>query len=307
MAGMRLAAKSIDLELARALRARPFSGSVLSLHDDVIYLVPEGGRSLIVVAKSSVGNGPGYILVERPGSLKGLSAEMRPGVPFEACGRAVDIGEGSVRIEPAGAKPWDPALGSRMASPPERVAAAVRVVARTALESGRRTPLGALFDEAGVFQALPGEGSPSDGVRRRILAFAEALRLRREDAVRDATRALVGAGEGLTPSCDDMLVGFIGFLRGAGEGNRAIATWITGAIRGALVRTNSVSAHFLREAARGRFTERVKALIEAVFSGGEKRVEEAAAAMLEYGSTSGVDLIYGIVLGYNILGNRGLL
>jgi hypothetical protein len=104
-----------------------------------------------------------------------------------------------------------------------------------------------------------------------------------------------------------MLVGILGFFFGVNVdpayeawASRAV-TLLGDAIRRESDRTTPVSCHFLRAAASGRFAERVKDLIEAFFSGDTKRVERTAERVLEYGATSGVDLIVGISLGHEIM------
>ena len=72
-------------------------------------------------------------------------------------------------------------------------------------------------------------------------------------------------------------------------------------------RTTAVSRHFLAAASEGRFTERVKGLVRAIFDENEKRVAAAAKRVLECGATSGADLIEGVRLGCVSMGlGRGV-
>jgi len=157
-----------------------------------------------------------------------------------------------------------------------------------------------------VFAALSDDGDPSpvaETLHAKVKSLAAAMARGGEEEVRSSVRGIVGAGEGLTPAGDDMLVGLMGFLHLLrsdpvhGAFSRERLSWIAGTVQEGLVGTTPVAAHFLRAAARGRFTERVRDLLCSIGCGDEKGVEGAEARLLQYGATSGADLIAGMVIG----------
>jgi hypothetical protein len=111
------------------------------------------------------------------------------------------------------------------------------------------------------------------------------------------SRSLVGLGPGLTPSGDDFLVGVFAALhvrQSPGEWLSAICAEV---MAGARERTNVISIAALEEAARGRVRESLQALVEALLIGNEASVHTGLARVLAIGSTSGRDMIAGVLCG----------
>jgi len=79
-----------------------------------------------------------------------------------------------------------------------------------------------------------------------------------EADIATAVTRLVGAGPGLTPSGDDVLVGLLAaLLRGGGSSphSASVASWVSAAVVNNARRTTDISRHYLRLAARGHFGE----------------------------------------------------
>jgi len=297
-------AASIDRELAGALRRGGRRGEVLSTHRKAAYLAAQDGR-LVVLAGEEAGNGPGFVVVPGVSSFAAGPGAVVPGEPWEAAGSLLVVGGGRLGIETEGATAWDAELrilplrnGAR-----ERADAALEIA-----QAGR--PAGALGALIGDLAAIAAGGTPCGcgTVERRVRLLADALAA--GSGVAAAASALVGLGDGLTPSCDDLLAGLAWTLR-LFSGDRRHGAWARGALAAVAVsveeagsRTTPVSRHFLRAAARGRFAERPKNLLEAVRGGGEKTVAEAAVRMLHCGATSGADLVFGVALGFLVLSRR---
>ncbi|MDD5557788.1 MAG: DUF2877 domain-containing protein [bacterium] len=288
---MHAAALSIDGELRRALATATLRGRVHSVHRHAACLRPTAG-DLIILAAGDAGNGPRFVLVDDSFPFERCLA---PGAPFEADGRSIRA-DGAV-VTLAGADAWRGALDIRAAADIAAVSRCIAAAGRAAAGGGSE-----------LLPLLGGAVPPGcqAAVCRAARPLADALARGDPAAAGRAARPLVGLGRGLTPSCDDMLVGVLGFLRGArlagppyarAGGLPRILSAVARAAREGAAGTTAVSAHFLRSAARGRFAERAGALLEAIFAGGEKRVEGAAGRLLRYGATSGADLICGVVVG----------
>lgn len=112
----------------------------------------------------------------------------------------------------------------------------------------------------------------------------------------EAVGGLVGLGVGLTPSGDDYLVGSLAALHhlpAAGAVvpivsalDAAVAVWASG--------STTVSEHFLKAAAEGRFHHDVRcAAVAALSAPGD--VEAAFEQVAAIGSTSGTDVLHGLV------------
>lgn len=113
-----------------------------------------------------------------------------------------------------------------------------------------------------------------------------------------AAESMIGIGPGLTPSGDDILIGFLAglwslsgrhpkhhsFLRTFGEGILQIAQ-----------RTNEISRTYLYHAARGQFSSALSTLVENIGTGGD--VEQATQDAMRVGHSSGMDTVTGLLAG----------
>jgi hypothetical protein len=103
--------------------------------------------------------------------------------------------------------------------------------------------------------------------------------------------AVVGLGPGLTPSGDDVLVGILAVLA---LPQAASAPPLQ--LPDLAARTTTISAHLLRQAARGHVPRAVAQLLLALLRGDEgPSLDAALARVLATGATSGADACMGIV------------
>ncbi|GAB4459356.1 MAG: hypothetical protein Kow0070_14220 [Anaerolineales bacterium] len=116
-----------------------------------------------------------------------------------------------------------------------------------------------------------------------------------------ALNALIGLGAGLTPSGDDLLVGFLAGLwcSVAEDAERlAFLAKLGEAVSALSARTNDISRTYLLHAARGKVSSRLLALAEALSRGEESaRLLAAAEAAMQTGHTSGMDAVTGLLAG----------
>jgi hypothetical protein len=103
--------------------------------------------------------------------------------------------------------------------------------------------------------------------------------------------ALLGRGPGLTPSGDDVLAGYLIGARAFGVPFDHCAS---GVELLAARRTTALSAQLLRHAAEGECAPPLADLVAACMSG--TGVDDAAAAVLRIGATSGAALLAGLAL-----------
>lgn len=107
--------------------------------------------------------------------------------------------------------------------------------------------------------------------------------------------SLIGLGIGLTPSADDFLVGFLSVLYYYQSPELAKIDKLTGEKN--YSRTTPVSAVALRAALRGSFNEKIVNLYLSLDKGRDQ-LTKALDKMRTTGSTSGLDMLSGIIFGF---------
>lgn len=144
-------------------------------------------------------------------------------------------------------------------------------------------------------------------VWERGLQLGEVLRKGDAAAVGPAVRRLLGLGEGLTPSGDDLVLGMMAALH---YGGGALRPELAGCARmlGESVKalapaaTTRVSDTYLRLAALGAFSERLAEAAAAVLGGASgQALQEPVLRLLEHGHSSGTDTAVGLYLGTQVL------
>ena len=111
-------------------------------------------------------------------------------------------------------------------------------------------------------------------------------------------KALVGLGEGLTPSGDDFLVGLLAVLHMTGallcSATSPLQAQFCECIR---LGTSQLSGEFLRCAFEGHFAEPLVLLVRALCAPAIDAWPAHAATLATVGHSSGVDAMVGIALG----------
>ena len=116
------------------------------------------------------------------------------------------------------------------------------------------------------------------------------------DGLKRVATALVGLGQGLTPSGDDLLVGCLAWLARRPEA-RAWRDDLAEALRPRLATTTPVSRHYLIEALAGRFSEPMALLADALDAPCPVLpVWKAVETALVIGASSGADGIAGLLV-----------
>jgi hypothetical protein len=107
---------------------------------------------------------------------------------------------------------------------------------------------------------------------------------------------LVGLGNGLTPSGDDFIVGFLAFLNSVSEQifpenfMKNVRSEMLGAIRN---RTTTVSEAYLISALNGRFSEILETFVAGFYSNDLEKMKMKTDNLINVGSSSGIDMILG--------------
>jgi hypothetical protein len=140
----------------------------------------------------------------------------------------------------------------------------------------------------------PGSSSLT-AVRARALKAAQTLWVGwggDEAQVKAGAAQLAGLGTGLTPSGDDFL---LGTMLCAWLAHPSPKRYCAEVLDAALAQTTLLSAAYLRSAAGGECSSPWHLLLEALASGSEERIVDAARAVVAYGHTSGSDALAGFL------------
>lgn len=157
-------------------------------------------------------------------------------------------------------------------------------------------------------QLLARTGSDGHDLAEQVRAVEDGLHRGDAAAVVAASRAVVGAGPGLTPSGDDVLAGLLAAVVTLGP---AVASPAGGTLEATVARagrdvvahardaTTAVSAELLAHAVRGEVAEPAAAVLHAFT--GRRSLAPALDSLLAVGATSGRDLAYGLVTGASLV------
>lgn len=107
---------------------------------------------------------------------------------------------------------------------------------------------------------------------------------------------LIGLGPGVTPSGDDVLIGFVAGLHAM---KSAFAQHLCEAVQLALPRTNDISQTFLRYACKGLVSEWVLKSLIAMAAGNAALALFSTQSALQIGHSSGLDTMQGLFAGIN--------
>ncbi len=139
----------------------------------------------------------------------------------------------------------------------------------------------------------------ADFLRPRLPRLFAAVAAGKAAEAGEAAAAIAGCGIGLTPSSDDLLTGYMAMLHamsavGVLENIAPVAREIAGR---AAQKTNRISGAFLLQSGEGYVSEDVLHLLRLLYSDSDAlQIKQAAMRVAAFGSTSGSDMLTGIVL-----------
>jgi hypothetical protein len=205
----------------------------------------------------------------------------------------------ALRLRDSGAVEWDGRIES--------------VPALTILELHRKTSALAAWIErhvpnrglAPLLPAFQGSDATLSGVCRRVYDTLAPLLAEPElspVAVLETTTQILGLGEGLTPSGDDLLVGLLAVLHITGRLEEVFPSAAhQRVLQDVLTQTSDLSAEFIRCALEGDFAEPVALFVRSLFALGSHEWHAYARSLAAVGHSSGVDAMVGIMLGCRLL------
>ncbi|HSK87478.1 MAG TPA: DUF2877 domain-containing protein, partial [Anaerolineales bacterium] len=140
--------------------------------------------------------------------------------------------------------------------------------------------------------------------QRMSVPVAQLVAATEEFNVKTATQAaqnMIGLGPGVTPSGDDILIGFLAGLWSLAGENQALLSFIQ-FFGNALIRltaqTNEISRTYLRLATQGQFSNSLSNLAEAIAR--HRDVEQVLQIAMRVGHSSGMDSVTGLLIGLSV-------
>src|SRR3990172_3251387 len=330
------------LSIGYAVPRRDFDAAVHSVFKSPINLRLTRGSKLLTLVASSEADLPQGIRVDSPDDF---SFEIfRAGEPV-TCRNDI-LRCGPLTIELRGARPWKcdlPSLQADMTNPAVAIAwrSVWQALNKRQIQSNAEIIVddichceeGVLSDEAIPSQLLPKilhenrrllrrnlrssqrhhSTTQTNVSRKAVEAMRELVTATRRYELTDnsAVKSLIGLGSGLTPSGDDLLVGYLAGLWCAvldkSERTQSVSNLGKAVVR--LSRqTNDISRTYLFHAVRGQISSRLADLAEVICHGeNSDHLRVAAESAMQVGHTSGMDTVTGLLIGLAVWSSPGAL
>lgn len=129
-----------------------------------------------------------------------------------------------------------------------------------------------------------------------LLMLIESAITSDEDSLDKALRYFLGRGQGLTPSGDDMIVGFLAFDSVSHFLSNRFYEKLSQLIEGESI-TTDVAREYLRYALKQQFSSTVADMVNTLASDNMENFEKVFQRLLGIGHSSGADTLFGILLG----------
>lgn len=123
---------------------------------------------------------------------------------------------------------------------------------------------------------------------------------RDEEYINGILKSIIGRGKGLTPSGDDLLIGLLWI----NEISEIISKEFLNSLNRLIVQgglTTDVSINYYKSAFKGDYSSSLIDLCYSIIDFNEEEIRINLENIIQYGHTSGVDLLSGIALGLNII------
>jgi len=279
-----ITARSISRPVHAVLRQGPFAALVFAIFDHACDLVTPDGDVIALVTQ--IGDGPLNVVVDgKPGSF----ASLIPGMAANLREASLQVGDTQVTL--SGATIWEPCPDWNVLRAQR---ASIERNLHTLSNAGVRyaAPASWLAHETNVGHALHGISSHVQPV---IQAALESLRAGWQGdlvQLRQGASQLAGLGIGLTPAGDDFLVGVMLWAWLAHPTPHSFCRVV---VKAAAPRTTTLSAAFLRAAAKGECDAAWHQLLAVLGTETDDELIPAVRRVLAHGATSGADTLAGFL------------
>jgi hypothetical protein len=298
-----------------AVPHKDFDGTVHSVFQSAINLCLTDGNQLLTLVGASQADLPQGIRVATPESFS--FEVVRSGEHVTCRDGLLRFGSLTIDLRDAGRWKCDlPATQADMTKPDAATAWRCAWQALSRWQGCSR--FGTVADNLAFSDKVLRLGTPWK-VEEAISDLVDATRHYDLTATR-AVGTLIGLGAGLTPSCDDLLAGYLAGLWCAVRSRSERVHFISDLGKEVLQlssQTNDISRTYLYHAARGQVSSLLDALARTICQGGNPdSLLDTVEAAMRVGHTSGGMAVAGLLLGLAVwdgdhllkhTGNAGLL
>jgi Protein of unknown function (DUF2877) len=296
-----IAALSMSARVARAIRQEGWTGEVMAVHPNSVYVTDEDDE-IYAIVRQPLGNGPLNLVI--PAEPAQLFNGLALGTSLASTGASLGVGDG-ITIGLEAALVWESRAHAALAADGVLLDRGLAVLCREISEHAPAESLARLLPH------LDDEDLPDPMERiahfprshALIGGLAESLTHRDRRRLKVVASSLAGLGPGLTPAGDDFIAGVLlalALVRAHG-GDPALNEIAHLLVETAAPRTHEISAAYLRAAYDGQVSERWDPLLAALAAGDAKQITAAAGPVLATGETSGADMLAGFVVGIGAL------
>lgn len=138
----------------------------------------------------------------------------------------------------------------------------------------------------------------------RLLLFLNAVLKKEYKRAIDLVDTIIGFGQGLTPSIDDIIVGIMISLKYASliyEDYEEVDEFNTNIYIKSLGKTTKISEEMLRHASIGHISRYHQRAVESIFYKNHYNKEELYRRVISHGSSSGADFLFGVYITCKII------
>ena len=286
------------ISIGYAVPTEGFDAAVHSAFQSTLNLRLRGDDGLLTLLASSKGDLPQGMRLNTPKDFSfediqvGEAALCRDGIlHFKNSSLAIQLNE---------ARRWKCDLPALKFNPTNPAVSAAWSLVWNALNKRQRLMGSEIAAEDLFHLSTLGQAGMLHRVGKAIRGLLNAAR-QYELTDASAVHSLIGLGPGLTPSGDDILVGYMAGLWCTVDGSSERAQFISSLGKTIIElsdKTNDISRTYLYHAVRGQVSSRLANLAEAICRGAEpERLHVTAETALSVGHTSGMDTVYGLLSG----------
>lgn len=252
-------------------------GDLLSIHSVFKRVVNiNTSKGLISIVTKGVGRSPSYIVIDQEADF--LGTDIRVGDLVRIDDNAL-IFE-SLKVDISSAKVWKDVVDKDFSWKKSEVS----------------------FENLRAYKASVDRYYASDSAWEKIHCdkdFNERINKLKGKNPSEAISSLIGLGPGLTPTGDDVLLGFLSVVNTCYDYIPVREAFIN-EIRDNLKCTSDISGCFLQMGTENHYHEYIQNLIYSIVRGLSESIPISVKKLLSIGATSGTDIATGIYLGFSV-------
>ena len=298
-------AVSISSFVLREIYSKDFRGVVHSVFDRTVNCV-SFSDTLITIAKRELGNLPNGILLDVTSNTDMHSLGIRKGMGVARKKEWLLIPDASLAISLHNASLWSARRKICPLINLSEIKSNLGVVEKMTLAKAATLGLkGFVRFKENIVQCKSISKTTLnnfyESMAKPLGTLIEGIKTQNLETIKESACRLVGFGQGLTPSGDDILTGLIGSLlvtRCCADDFFYVMSHEISDI--AESSTNMVSRMFIKHAAVGELAEVLFDMIKAILTANEDAVVSSTLKVLSLGRTSGIETAFGVLLGLEL-------